>query len=42
MLDLNGKGVLITGDTSSLSKALTKTIFGSHPLKGRNNLLKVT
>lgn len=31
MLDLNGKGVLITGGTGSLGKALTKTIFEKWP-----------
>lgn len=31
MLDLNGKGVLITGGTGSLGKALTKTILDKWP-----------
>ena len=31
MLDLNGKGILITGGTGSLGKALTKTIFKNWP-----------
>ncbi len=31
MLDLNGKGILITGGTGSLGKALTKTIFEKFP-----------
>ncbi len=31
MLDLNGKGILITGGTGSLGKALTKTIFDKWP-----------
>ncbi|SCD20222.1 UDP-N-acetylglucosamine 4,6-dehydratase (inverting) [Proteiniphilum saccharofermentans] len=31
MLDLNGKGILITGGTGSLGKALTKTIFEKWP-----------
>lgn len=31
MLDLNGKGILITGGTGSLGKALTKTIFEKYP-----------
>ncbi len=35
MLDLNGKGVLITGGTGSLGKALTKTILEKWPNVGR-------
>ena len=31
MLDLNGKGILITGGTGSLGKAMTKTIFKNWP-----------